>query len=157
MRTSHLQFNQEANRFLANDKILFLWKVTMKKTILWILGILAILFVLGFAFGGWAGYGGCCGWGGYGRYDDWGLNGAPGMMAGMMEWGFSPLGWISIIFMVLIRLGLLALAVLGIVWLVRSISETAAAPAASKTCSNCGQPIQANWQHCPYCGTALTK
>lgn len=114
----------------------------MKKTLFWILGILAVLFVLAFAFGGW-------GWGGY--YRGWGMHGGPGMMG----WGFSPFGWIGMIFMVLIPLGFLTLSVLGIVWLVRSVSGNTPVPSAYAACPNCSKPIQAGWQNCPYCGTVL--
>jgi hypothetical protein len=124
----------------------------MKKTLFWILGILAVLFVLGFAFGGWAWGGGCCGWGGY--YGGWGMHG-PGMM-----WSFAPFGWLGMLFMALIPLGFLALVVLGIVWLVGAVSGRASAgqtPVAPgvQTCPNCGKPVQADWQNCPYCGVGL--
>ncbi|GAB4505097.1 MAG: hypothetical protein Fur0043_20920 [Anaerolineales bacterium] len=119
----------------------------MKKTLFWILGILAVLFVLGFAFGGWAWSGGCCGWGGY--YGGWGMHG-PGMM-----WGFAPFGWIGMLFMALIPLGFLALLVLGVVWLVRAVSGNVPAPTAARACPNCGKPVQADWQNCPYCGVGL--
>jgi hypothetical protein len=122
----------------------------MKKTLFWILGVLAVLFVLGFAFGGWGWWhGGCCSWGGYGRYGGWGIG--PGMMGG----GFAPFGWIGMLFMALIPLGFLALTVLGIVWLVRAVSGNLPAPGASRTCPNCGKAVQADWQNCPYCGAAL--
>ncbi len=121
----------------------------MKKTIGWILGILAVLVLLAFAFGGWGWWhGGCCGWGGYGGW---------GMGPGMMGWGYAPFGWIGMIFMALIPLGFLVLTVLGIVWLVRAVSGNFPAPAAASTCPNCGKAVQSDWQNCPYCGTALKK
>ena len=60
---------------------------------------------------------------------DWGFRGW-GMMGprGMMEdWGYpptaSPLGWVGMIFMWLIPVGLIVLAGFGIVWLVRHVSH----------------------------------
>ena len=67
----------------------------------------------------------------------------------------------------LLCLGLLALIGLGAVALVRSLkgTSTAAAPvqaiqpaeAPAMTCPNCGRPVQDDWGHCPYCGTALLQ
>jgi len=58
----------------------------------------------------------------------------------------------------LISLGVLALIVLGILWLVRSLRKPAvpaapvvpAVPAA--TCRNCGNPVESGWRNCPHCG-----
>ncbi len=94
--------------------------------------------------GGW-GYGGS-------RYGGWGMMG-PGMMGG---WGFSPFGWIGMAFMWLIPVGFIALLVLGIVWLARSLGGSTP-PSPARTCPNCGRGIQADWKNCPYCGTALAK
>lgn len=104
-------------------------------------------------FGGWGRwFGGCCGWGGYdGRFGGWGMG------PGMMGWGFAPFGWISMIFMALIPLGFLGLIVVGIVLLVRAVSGNTPARSASGKCPNCDKPVQADWQKCPYCGTALAK
>ena len=62
--------------------------------------------------------------------DDWGSR-AWGTMGprGMMEnWGYSsapaPLGWIGMIFMLLIPVGLIVVVVFGIVWLVRNVSNS---------------------------------
>jgi hypothetical protein len=58
------------------------------------------------------------------RYRAWGTMGPVGMME---NWGYSyppaPLGWIGMIFMWLIPVGLMVLAVFGIAWLVRSVSS----------------------------------
>lgn len=118
----------------------------MKKTLAWILGILAVLFLFAFFFGGWW-HAGCCGWGSY--YGGWGMRG-PGMM-----WGYAPFGWFGMLFMALIPLGFLALIVLGVVWVVRTLSGGASTPAPAHTCPNCGKTVQADWKNCPYCGTAL--
>ena len=95
------------------------------------------------------------GFGGYGGYNrGWGMMG-PGMMG---NWGFAPFGWIGMLLMWLFPLGFLVLFVLGIAWLVKAVSrpggsQLPASPA--KTCPNCHRPAQADWQNCPYCGTAL--
>jgi hypothetical protein len=96
-----------------------------------------------------------------GGYAGWGMMG-PGMMGGGgRNWGFGPFG-LGLIFMWLFPLGLLALLVLGIVWLVQQVSRPAGPAAGSpqvptgRPCSNCGRPAQADWRVCPYCGQALT-
>lgn len=55
------------------------------------------------------------GWG----YRGWGMMG-PGMMGG---WGFGTVGWIGMIFMWLIPVGLLILVVMGIIALARGFSR----------------------------------
>ena len=93
-------------------------------------------------------------WGGWGS----GRMMGPGMMGG---WGFGPFAWLGMIFMWLFPLGLLALSILGIVWLVRQVSRPSGPVTgpprgpAGGTCPNCGRPAQADWQLCPYCGQAL--
>lgn len=101
-------------------------------------------------FGGW-GYSPPSG------YEGWGMmhgGGGPGMMSYHAFWGPGMfIGW-------LFPLGLLALLVAGIVWLVQAASRSSAPPAANppaRTCPNCGQPAQANWRNCPYCGTPLVE
>lgn len=99
----------------------------------------------------------CCGWGGmmggWGGWPGWG-----GMMGG---WGI--VGWI---FGLLFNLGLLALLVIGIVWLVRqvrgSVSSSQGQPPANpatsgggRTCPTCGRPMAPEWTVCPYDGTPL--
>lgn len=56
-------------------------------------------------------------------YRGWGRMGPGGMMN---NWGYSPspLGWIGMIFMWLIPVGLVVLAVFGIVWLVRNAGNS---------------------------------
>lgn len=103
-----------------------------------------------------------------GMFSGWGMMG-PGMTlapdahlpwravpgsAGVSRWGYSPFGWIAMIFMGLIPVGIIVLAILGIVWLVRS-SGSFNPPAADHACPNCGKGVQADWQNCPYCGTSL--
>lgn len=74
-----------------------------------------------------------------------------GMMGG---WGYSPFGWIGMFFMWLIPVGIIALAVFGIAWLVRNGGNTTP-PSSPSLCPNCGKGVQADWQNCPHCGTAL--
>jgi len=75
---------------------------------------------------------------------------------GMMGHGLMPFGGF---FGGLFSLGFLALVVLGIIWLVRSlctpkpVEGSAAMPAAVvNPCKKCGRPIQEDWKICPYCG-----
>ena len=79
---------------------------------------------------------------------------------GMMGYGFSPFGGLI---GGLFSLAFLALVVLGIIWLVRSLSKpklveapaamAVATPAAiANPCKNCGKPLQDDWKVCPHCG-----
>jgi hypothetical protein len=96
------------------------------------------------------------GWGGYGMH----MRG-PGMMG--FGWMFPLGGLIGGLF----SLGLLALVVLGIVWLVSRLRRpmpvatpvTPVEPVAPATsmaavhpCPRCGEPVQEGWKHCPNCG-----
>jgi hypothetical protein len=90
----------------------------MHKINWWLVGImgfvsLLILFGTGMLMGD------------YWRYRDWGMIGPNGMVE---NWGYSyppaPLGWIGMIFMSLIPAGLMVLAVFGIAWLVRNVSNS---------------------------------
>jgi uncharacterized membrane protein len=85
-------------------------------------------------------------------YGGWGMMG-PGMMG---RWGFSPFGWIGMIFMWLIPAGFLVLVVLGIAGLVQNIGRNNPA-SASHACPSCGRGVQTDWKNCPYCGTALAN
>ena len=80
----------------------------MQKVNWLVVGIIsAVVLLLLFGGGMMMGGGGMMGNWGYGGY-------------GMMNnWGYSPFGWIGMLFMWLIPVGLVALAVLGVVWLVR--------------------------------------
>lgn len=87
------------------------------------------------------------------NYGGWGMMG-PGMMGG---WGFRPFGWIGMVFMWLIPLGVIVLTVLGIVWLVKAVSSGNSLVAPAHTCPSCNRGVQADWKNCPYCGTVLMK
>ena len=100
-----------------------------------------------------------------------GLRRFPGMMPygnymrgrGMLGFGrMMPFGGL---FGGLISLGVLALIVLAIIWLVRNLRRpamVAVAPVAAGTpvvpvvathpCQKCAEPVQENWNFCPNCG-----
>ena len=110
-----------------------------------VFGVVVLLaFLVGVSLLGGRGYGG------------WGMMG-PGMMGrGMMGgWGYSPFGWIGMILMWLIPIGLIMLAVAGVVWLVRTIGAGANPVAPTRPCPSCGRGVQADWRNCPYCGASL--
>lgn len=75
---------------------------------------------------------------------------------GLVRYGLNHLGgFIGRLF----SLGFLAIVVLGIIWLVKSLStpkhvaESAPMPAAvTNPCKKCGRPLQDDWKNCPYCG-----
>ena len=84
----------------------------MKKVNWLVVGIISIVVILllfggGMMMGGWD-YRGC------------GMMG-PGMMG---RWGYSPFGWIGMLFMWLIPVGLVVLATFGVVWLVRNAGNS---------------------------------
>ena len=92
---------------------------------------------------------------------DWNTRG-PGMMPfggpgwhmrGPSMMGYSGMMPFGGLFSGLISLGLLALIVLGIVWLVRNLRVSKAV--AVHPCTRCGKPVQVDWKNCPYCGKAL--
>ncbi|MBU2612076.1 MAG: hypothetical protein KJ606_14200 [Chloroflexi bacterium] len=116
----------------------------MKKTIAWTLAIalgLILLFILPSLF--MLGHG----WTGYGRMGGYSMMGS--------RFGFMPFGWIGMLLGWLIPLGLLVLAVLGIISLFnRNKGTTPSAPPA-RTCAQCSKPAQADWKTCPYCGNSL--
>lgn len=121
----------------------------MSKTLQWILGIsillvnAAVVFSLvGLFFAPQLGWNNA-----YGP-----MTMGPGHMdggRGMMGFGF-PLMGIGMFWFPLLFVGLI---VLGVVWLVRTVTPGAAQPpAATATCAHCGRPLQAGWKACPYCG-----
>ncbi len=113
------------------------------KKINWLVVSVISVTVLLFLFGG----GMMSGWGNRG----WGMMGGPGMMGG---WGYSPFGWIGMAFMWLIPIAILVLIAFGVAALVKNAGNPT--PTVSQTpCPNCGKTTQADWQNCPYCGSAL--
>jgi hypothetical protein len=100
----------------------------MKKTNWLIVGVIGFVILL-FLFGG----GMLSGWGNRG----WGMMGGPGTTLapganpgggyGMMGgWGYSafPFGWVGMLFMWLVSIGIITLIVLGVVWLVRNVGNS---------------------------------
>jgi hypothetical protein len=120
----------------------------MKKINWLIVGVIGVITLL-FLFGG----GMMLNWS-YGNhgYRSWSMmRGGTGMMGG---WGFSPFGWIGMAFMWLIPVGVIALIAFGIAALMRNAGDLT--PSTSKNpCPNCTKSVQADWQNCPFCGTAL--
>jgi len=120
----------------------------MKKTNWLIVGIVAVIALL-FLFGG----GMMSGWGygGYG-YHGWGMMGGPGGMMG--GWGILSL-----------RLDRHGFHVVDSSWYTCSHRFwrhyagakcwKSHAPIFTKSLFKCGKGVQADWQNCPYCGTAL--
>jgi hypothetical protein len=78
----------------------------------------------------------------------------PGMMGG---WSFGPYGWIGMLFMWLIPIGLFALTILGVVWLARAVGGGGNPVVPGRSCPTCGRSVQTDWRNCPYCGTGLTQ
>ena len=115
----------------------------MKKSILFVIGVVVALFLLGLFIGG-RGYGGP-------GYGSWGMMG-PGMMGG---WGFSPFGWLGMIFMWLIPIGFFVLAVFGIAWLVRNVGGGNKLATPTVACPSCKLNVQPEWKNCAYCVTSL--
>ncbi len=72
--------------------------------------------------------------------------------------GYRYLIWPMLIGRLLLPLAFIALLVLGGFAIGRALSRPrpmAVVSAASGTCPNCGRPVTADWNNCPYCGTAL--
>jgi predicted lipid-binding transport protein (Tim44 family) len=83
------------------------------------------------------------------------------MMGGMGSFG--TFGLLGGLFWLLIQVGLLALVIVGVVWVFRSLSQggrtTTGSPgqaAPARTCPNCGRSAQTDWNSCPYCGSSLS-
>ncbi len=125
-----------------------------------IIAVVAVVAVLiGAALGplflwhGGLGYRGMLG--GYDR----GMTLAPHASAGVGGFRFAQFGWIGLLMMGAFPLGLLVLALIGLILLVRVTSRPAAQPSVvpARVCPNCRRPVQADWRNCPYCGTALQQ
>ena len=122
------------------------WSIVV---ILSLLGLL-VLWMVGGPLWGWNQHDSGAMWMGEGG---WGMHGqVPGPMMGR---GFGVL-WGGLA--MLVPLGLLALLVFAIIWLVSQINPTqgsrdeARLPSTARTCANCGRSVQADWRHCPNCG-----
>ncbi len=87
-------------------------------------------------------------------YSGWGMMG-PGMMG---SWGVAPFGWLGALFMWLIPISLIALLVVGVVWLMRAIGTGEGGPQRpARTCPSYGREVQSDWVNCPYCGAGLAE
>ncbi len=140
----------------------------MKKVWKWIIGIviglvvLAILVGVGMAFRMHYGFAGMRAFDGDG-FRSYGMTPFNGMHRGlgMMPFGGMHRGFGGGIFGGLVQLGVLALIVLGIIWLVRKLRNPAASvapivPAApTASCGKCGYSVQTEWKVCPNCGRKL--
>ena len=73
-----------------------------------------------------------------------------------MRWGLPVLGIFGMFLMLAFPLGLLAVIVLGIIMLVRSLQQPDRRPSNPQIshCSNCGNSVEPDWRVCPYCGEA---
>jgi len=122
------------------------------KTTNWLaLGLaMAFLLIIGLALGtGLLGY---CYPGG--MMGPWGTGWYPSGMMGGWIWGLS--GLMVMFLMWLVPITFVALLVLGLVWLVQAISKPGSQPpVTAATCPECHKNVQADWQHCPYCGRKL--
>jgi len=113
----------------------------MKSVTPWIVIGAIALFVLGLFGGmfmpfGWNnsafGYGCANGWNGYGNMMGYRsfmpMTLAPGASAGVGSWGMMPFGFLGMAFMWLVPLGVLALIVGGIFWILRALVQKQASP-----------------------------
>jgi len=123
----------------------------MSKALQWVIGIAVVLLVAAVVFSTvWplvAARAGLDGGYGYGMMGPGHMFGGRHMLGGfgMPFFGFGMVLW------PLLFIGLIAL---GAVWLVRATARLGAPqpPAATIACAHCGQPLQAGWKACPYCG-----
>jgi len=95
----------------------------------------------------------------------WGGMSRGGMMGRGCPWcggsGFTtPVGFLASGLICLIPLGLLALIVVGIVWLVRSSGQQQGSAGRQEEqvyCPECGSAVEPSWKVCPYCGHNLEE
>ena len=100
-------------------------------------------------------FGGLLLFGLYGSLQGIGLGGmGPGMMGPGMMGGFNVFGWLL---PCLIPVGLLALLVGGLAWLLTTVNASGqrSDPSTRANCPNCSRSVQSDWHVCPYCGASL--
>lgn len=101
----------------------------MKNVTLWIVIGAIALFALGLFGGMFMPFGWNNSAFGYGCANGWGMMGSRGFMPMMGGWGMmSPFGFLGMAFLWLVPLGVLALIVGGIFWLVRILTQKQASP-----------------------------
>jgi hypothetical protein len=74
------------------------------------------------------------------------------------RWGIPVMGLLGGLLMLFIPFGLLALTVIGVVFLVRALQKPQHNDPplpVGELCENCGKTVAPEWQVCPYCGTPL--
>ncbi len=114
--------------------------------------------VLPFFFGGYGGWGmmgprmmGGERWGGW-----WPFCGGTGRSPGGFYGGI--FGWLFMLPVMLIPLGLLVLLALGIIWVVRTVGRPSGeAEPSALTCPKCGKAVEVDWRVCPFCEEDLQK
>jgi RNA polymerase subunit RPABC4/transcription elongation factor Spt4 len=85
---------------------------------------------------------GMCPWcGGRGVHTPWGSVG----------------GVVIALFVVALPLGLIALLIVGGVWLARSAQSTPSPRDESLVCPSCGEEVEPGWKACPNCGERLAE
>lgn len=71
----------------------------------------------------------------------------------------TPWSWVRtgllVLFVLALPLGLIALLVVGGVWLARSTKPTSSHVDESLACPNCGKEVEPGWKVCPNCGERL--
>lgn len=134
----------------------------MKKFWPWIIGLTVLFLLIGvmLLFGTgllrfqrnpmmWYGEGDQTWRGDYGGFPSMGMHGRR---------GFSLLGSFGWMLMLLFPLGILTLVVLGVFFLVRSLSNNNTGSPSQPLiahCDHCGRKVEADWKVCPYCGELL--
>ena len=95
----------------------------MKNITLWIVIGAIALFILGLFGGMFLTFGWNNSAYGYGCANGYGMLGYRGFMPMMGSWGMMPFGFLGMLFMWLIPLGILGLIIGGVIWLVRTLTQ----------------------------------
>ncbi len=123
------------------------WKYILIGALVFIVAFIGALAVYSLGIGGYS----------------W-MMGNPGYYPMMGGWGYGPMmggygffGWIIPLISLLIIVGVIALIVFGVRAVVTHPASSASqsAEAMPRNCPSCGKPVQASWNHCPYCGQNL--
>jgi hypothetical protein len=119
-----------------------------------VVGILLLPFVFGWFGGSWAM--------------------GPGMMGGQTQEGWCPFcggtgrfsggffggasTWVFMVMTFLFPVGLLALVIVGVVWVARAVVRSPdQTPSSGQTCPKCGAGIEVDWRACPFCREDLER